>query len=262
MVLCTYPGIFADTVLNELSKIHCIELAGLVYSQRIFSATESWAGGAWRLIKTSGIHYGVLQFLQTDCYRVLKILFSASPIEKTVPVLQTKNINNLSGLAFLKELNADVILLANFNQKVSSTVINTPALACLNIHPSLLPDFKGVDPVFAALCSGRPNLGVTVHLVDDNFDTGAILIQDQIAVKKSRSVFYHQFQLFRLGGKLAAYVIKQLTENVFQPTENIGGNYDSWPTAADIRQFKKGGGQLINITDYLTALKASIPVFK
>lgn len=258
VILCTYPGIFADAVIKELQEKQFIELAGLVYSNRIFSASETWAGSAWRLIKTSGINYAILQFLQTDGYRLLKRILLSKPIEKNVPVWHTKNINNESGLAFIKELNPDVILLANFNQKVSQAVINTPGLACLNIHPALLPDFKGVDPVFAALYSARPSLGVTVHLVDENFDTGAILIQDQMTAEQGSSVFYHQFQLFRLGGKLAAQVIKQLREGALQVTKNTGGHYDSWPTKNQIRQYKLRGGQLITLKEYWLAVIALI----
>jgi methionyl-tRNA formyltransferase len=255
VVLCAYPGIFADSVIQSLQEIQMIELAGLVYSTRIFSARETWMSGAMRLIKTSGISYAALQFMQTDVYLLLRKFSRFVPADVAVPVFQTKNINQQTGLDFLKNLEADVILLANFNQKVSETVLSVAALACLNIHPSLLPEFKGVDPVFAALYANEPYLGVTVHLVDGDFDTGDIIAQTMMPADKNRSVFYHQLHLFQEGAKLAANIIKHLPQGIDKQVQKTDGNYDSWPAKAKIKDFKKRGGQLINYADYSDAVK-------
>ncbi|MBK8815454.1 MAG: hypothetical protein IPN42_08090 [Methylococcaceae bacterium] len=262
VVLCSYPGIYADVVIKALQKNADIKITGLVYSERIFSAQETWVGGAFRLIKTSGIGYAVLQFMQTDVYRFFKKVMLCQQIEHCVPVLRTKNINTESGIAYLKDLKPDVILLANFNQKVSGAVIATPGLACLNIHPSLLPAYKGVDPVFAALFKNEKSLGVTIHNVDESFDTGAILMQAKTPVENDKSVFYHQLQLFREGAKLAVSVIKQVANGTTQSTENTGGNYDSWPKKTEINLFIKRGGRLLRWRDYVTALKQELLGYK
>jgi len=256
VLVCSYPGIFADTVIKALQEYQAIEIVGLVYSERIFSAHESWIGGAIRMLKTSGINYAVMQFMQTDLYLLLKYLRFCVSLDRQIPVITTKDINSPMGLSFIKSLNADVLLLANFNQKVSSAVISSPTIACLNIHPSTLPNFKGVDPVFAALYAGEKKLGVTVHLVDDNFDTGDIIDQAMIPTDENRSVFNHQVHLFQHGGKLAANVIKTLPQSIEKLTKNIGGNYDSWPTKAKIKSFKKRGKSLIKPIEYISALKS------
>jgi methionyl-tRNA formyltransferase len=160
------------------------------------------------------------------------------------------------GLNFVKSLNPDVIVLASFNQKVSSALISSAVQVCLNIHPSSLPNFKGVDPVFAALYANEKKLGVTVHLVDDNFDTGDIIAQASIPRNEKWSVFYHQLQLFQQGGKLAASIIKQLPHSIEKKSENIGGNYDSWPTKTKIKSFNDRGRRLIKINEYTNALKS------
>lgn len=255
VVLCAYPGIFSDSVIKSLQEIQSIELVGLVYSKRIFSARETWMSGAIRLISTSGISYAALQFMQTDLYLLLRKFSRFVPADSTIPVYLTKNINQQAGLDFLKNLHADIILLANFNQKVSGTLISLAALACLNIHPSLLPGFKGVDPVFASLHANEPSLGVTVHQVDEDFDTGDIIAQTVIPADKNRSVFYHHLQLFQEGAKLAANIIKQLPQGIDKQAQKSPGNYDSWPSKAKIRDFKNRGGLLIKYTEYINAVK-------
>lgn len=254
VVLCSYPGIFADTVIKTLQEAQAIELVGLVYSQRIFSASENWMSGAIRMLKTSGLSYAILQFMQTDLYLLLRKFFHSVPTETTVPIYQTKNINTQAGLVFLKDLAADVILLANFNQKVSISVITSAAIACLNIHPSQLPRFKGVDPVFAALYANEQTLGVSVHYVDENFDSGDLIAQTLMPTDKNRSLFYHQLQLFQLGARLAANAITHI-QTLARQTQNGDGNYDSWPTRVQIKDFKKRGGRLIKYTEYITAVK-------
>jgi methionyl-tRNA formyltransferase len=255
VVVCSYPGIFADTVIKVLQQNQAIEVVGLVHSQRVFSANENWIAAALRMINTSGIDYALLQFLQTDVYLLLKKLFSSKKSHAEIPIYATKQINSQAGVTFLKNLQPDVILLANFNQKVSPALIGIPALACLNIHPSLLPDFKGVDPVFAALYANQTRLGVSVHRVDENFDTGEILAQTQLVSDKQASVFYHHWQLFRQGAQLAVNVIQQLPQNVVGKAQNGAGNYDSWPTKAKVKAFKQRGGHLIHYQEYMNAVK-------
>lgn len=258
VVICSYPGIFADVVIKELDQNVDLKVVGLVYSQRVFSAQETWLGGALRMINTSGVSYAILQFMQTDFYLFIRKLFLTKQIEKNRPVLRTKNINTESCLAFLKEIKPDIILLANFNQKVSENVISIPNLGCLNIHPSALPRFKGVDPVFMAMYGDEQSLGVTIHKVDENFDTGAIVDQALMTVEKGRSVFYHQLELFRQGVKLAVNAINQLASGKITYTENVEGNYDSWPTKTKINEFKSRGGRLISYTEYLAAVKEEL----
>lgn len=258
VVLCSYPGIFADIVIKELQDSSVLKLVGLVHSQRIFSARETWIGSAFRMMRTSGIGYSILQFMQTDVYLFCRKLKRQNQIDGQLPLLQTKDINTDSGLNFLKELKPDIIVLANFNQKVSVSVISIPVISCLNIHPSLLPRYKGVDPVFSALYAKEQVLGVTIHKVDETFDTGAILSQAPMIVEKDRSVFYHQARLFQQGAKLAVDVIKQLTVGNAEFRENAAGHYDSWPTKAKINEFNNNGGQLIRYAEFLAMVKETL----
>lgn len=255
VVFCAYSGIFADTVIKTLQETPSIQLVGLVYSQRIFSAHENWVNAAIRLIKIAGLNYAILQFLQTDLYLLLRRFSGFATLENTLPIYRTKNINTETGLDFLKNLNPDVILLANFNQKISAEVISLPTVACLNIHPSLLPNFKGVDPVFAALYANEKLLGVTVHQVDESFDTGNIIAQMTMVTRQESSVFYHQLQLFQQGAQLAVNVIKKLPHSLVKQTQNTEGNYDSWPTKAKLKIFKQQGKRLIKLSEYMNAIK-------
>jgi len=53
---------------------------------------------------------------------------------------------------------------------------------CINIHPSLLPEYKGVDPVFFAMKDNSEEIGVSLHEMDEDFDSGRILLQSSIKI--------------------------------------------------------------------------------
>ncbi len=255
VVLCSYPGLFSALVQNIIHPSPGIELVGLVHSTRIFSASEKRLRSVVRLLNSSGFAYAVCQFLQTDGFNAAALIF-AKKKATAIPVLKTKNINDKNGREFLEALEPDVLLLANFNQKVSPFVINLPKFACLNIHPSLLPHYKGVDPVFAALNAGEHPLGVTLHHVAAAFDSGDVLAQDSLDVVAGRSVFFHQFRLFELGARLAAETIRQMPKIMPSQPQAGGGGYDSWPSRRQVREFLAKGGRLMALNDYCSALKS------
>ncbi len=253
LILCTYPSIFSDIILTAILKTNSVECVGLIYSTRIFSAQETWLNAAIRLCRQSGIEYAWMQCCQTEIYRGLRYFRRSSA--KNIPVFYTKNINGLSGIHFLQQQQADIILLANFNQKVSAEVINTATQACINLHPSKLPAYKGVDPVFSALAAHESELGISLHHVNQAFDSGELISQAQLTVDRKRSVFFHQVGLFELGTQLIINYLHAFTPSSVNDISLQGGDYYSWPTRQQIQQFKRQSGSLINWVDYWAILR-------
>jgi phosphoribosylglycinamide formyltransferase/phosphoribosylglycinamide formyltransferase-1 len=93
-------------------------------------------------------------------------------------------------LALLRKSNIDLVVLAGYLKKIPSIVIREYAGRIINIHPALLPDFGG-EGMYGArvheavIASGAKESGVTVHLVDDDYDRGPIVAQWRIPVDKS-----------------------------------------------------------------------------
>jgi len=77
----------------------------------------------------------------------------------------------------IKNLNADLILTCCFSQKLPPSIFTLPPLGAVNIHPSLLPKFRGPDPVFWQYKLACKTWGMTIHKISSQFDAGAILIQ-------------------------------------------------------------------------------------
>ncbi len=88
----------------------------------------------------------------------------------------------------LKEAGVDLIVLAGYMRLIGPTLLNAFEKQIINIHPSLLPAFPGKNAIGQAWEKGVKITGVTVHFVDEGMDTGPIIAQEAVAVKKTDSL--------------------------------------------------------------------------
>ncbi|GAB2685790.1 hypothetical protein GCM10027089_03080 [Nocardia thraciensis] len=83
-----------------------------------------------------------------------------------------------SGLAgILAGYHADLLLVCGFNWRIPTSVLQIPTHGALNIHPSMLPKYRGPEPIHWAIRNGDTEFGMTLHRMDANFDTGNIMAQ-------------------------------------------------------------------------------------
>ncbi|MBA7466091.1 Methionyl-tRNA formyltransferase [subsurface metagenome] len=111
----------------------------------------------------------------------------SSPLKRAalawkLPVVQPVSLKRAEVVAQLAELHPDVIVVAAFGQILPQSVLNIPSYGCINIHPSLLPRFRGASPVAAAILAGDEFTGVSLMLMDRGLDTGPILARAQIPI--------------------------------------------------------------------------------
>ncbi len=101
--------------------------------------------------------------------------------------IYANSVNDLKFIKEVKKLNADLILVGSWGEKFKPDTINSPKLACINIHPSLLPKFRGPNPYAQVILNGENKSGVTFHLMDNGFDTGAIIHQIKVDIDKNET---------------------------------------------------------------------------
>ena len=97
-------------------------------------------------------------------------------------VVQPVSLKSPEVVAQLASFHPDVIVVAAFGQILPQSVLDIPGYGCINIHPSLLPRFRGVSPVAAAILAGDEFTGVSIMLMDRGLDTGPILARAQISI--------------------------------------------------------------------------------
>lgn len=94
---------------------------------------------------------------------------------RSLPLLTPKNWKEESALTALRSWRPDIILVASYGLIMPTTVLSIPTKACLNIHASLLPAYRGASPIAAAILNGNTTTGVTLMVMEAGLDTGPIL---------------------------------------------------------------------------------------
>ncbi len=97
-------------------------------------------------------------------------------------VLQPAKIKDPSVIEEIRRLAPDVIVVVAYGQILPRDVLEIPRLACLNLHASLLPRWRGAAPIQAAIAAGDQQTGITVMYMDEGLDTGDILLQRSVEI--------------------------------------------------------------------------------
>jgi methionyl-tRNA formyltransferase len=240
-------------VLRELRARDRIEVCGIVRSSRMLHPSFGVLRGSIAVLRRSGIAYSLYLWCATTLADVLCGLGRIGRVPARtprwgVPVHATRDINNPAALAFLRDCAPDLLVSAFFDQRLKGAALAVPTCGSINVHPSLLPWFRGVDPVLQArLAAGHT--GVSVHYMTPVLDEGAILAQQPIAPSGRASVFQATAQLYRTGAKLLLGVIDQAVRGQPGTPQGAPGSYQSWPSRADIRALRRRGGTLIRLSD-------------
>ena len=97
--------------------------------------------------------------------------------------INAKSVNSKEFINALEELKVDLILVGSWSEKFSMQTINIPKKGCINVHPSLLPKYRGPNPYIQVILHNEKKTGVTFHQMDVNYDTGAIVHQAETEIR-------------------------------------------------------------------------------
>lgn len=100
-----------------------------------------------------------------------------------IPWVVEKNVNSDVFVEFVRQHACNALVSMSFNQIIKKNLIAASQLGFINCHAGALPFYRGRNPINWALINGENKVGVTVHYIDENIDTGDIIVQDFIEVK-------------------------------------------------------------------------------
>lgn len=117
-------------------------------------------------------------------------------------------------VAKLKEMGVSWIFLAGYMRLIGATLLQAFEGQTINIHPSLLPAFPGIDAIGQAFDAGVKTTGVTIHYIDEGMDTGPIIAQESLEVLPEDTKETLQKRIQKIEHQLYPQVIKQLIESI------------------------------------------------
>lgn len=134
-----------------------------------------------------------------------------------LPILQPERVKEQDFISLLKELHPELIVVAAFGQILPSAVLEIPPLGCVNVHPSLLPKYRGAAPINWAIIKGETRTGVTTYLMDEGMDTGDILLVQEVEIGRDETAQELGERLAESGTKLLLDTIRGLKEGTLHP---------------------------------------------
>ncbi len=123
-------------------------------------------------------------------------------LKKELTVWQPQQVDSDEFLTVFRELQPDLVVVVAFGQKIPSEILNGPKYGCINVHGSLLPKYRGADPIRRALLNGDRITGITTMYMNEGWDTGDIIFQEQLEVGADENFGSLYCRLAELGGKL------------------------------------------------------------
>jgi methionyl-tRNA formyltransferase len=132
----------------------------------------------------------------------------AAALEAGIAVFEPARLRD--AVERLREAQADLFVVASYGKIVPQAVLDLPALGALNVHPSLLPLYRGATPLQSALRDGRRESGVTIILMDAGMDTGDIVLQERTPIAERETYGELHDRYARLGARLLHAALDQM----------------------------------------------------
>lgn len=135
--------------------------------------------------------------------------------------LKFKSANCEEFRKFLIKENIDLILVGTWREKIEKETFIIPTIGTVNAHPSLLPKYRGPNPYMQTILNGEEYSGITLHLVDSNYDTGAILSQEKIKINKNDTSKELREKTAAKARQMVSKLICDLNNKIITPIPQI-----------------------------------------
>src|SRR5471030_3039442 len=170
----------------------------------IFIGTGEIGLPALHALAKSPDHHVLAVVTQPDRPVGRQLKLAASPVKEAafklhLKIYQPDKIGSATSVAQLRYLKPDLIVVAAYGQILPKEVLDLPPKGCLNLHASLLPKYRGASPIHSAIAAGEKQSGMTIMWMDEGLDTGDILLQEAVTLRRRETAESLHERLAKLG---------------------------------------------------------------
>lgn len=137
--------------------------------------------------------------------------------EKKVPLFTPLTLKDDKIKNIIYDIKADVIVVASYGLIINKSILSCKKYGCINVHPSMLPLFRGASPIHHVILSGMKESAVCIMKMDEGIDTGPVLMQEKFFVNKS--IFYQELEDYCTN--LGANLLKKTLSNIENITPQV-----------------------------------------
>jgi len=219
-----YKGTTRTGLALRYAKTFGVKEAALLTGRVLYYNLRDRMGGNGR---TTGRFYSLESLL--DAYGV--------------EYVHEEDLNSETSLTRLRQWKTDLLVSISCPQIFKKKLIDLAPRGCLNLHGSLLPDYRGVMPSFWVLANGEKEAGVTIFYVNEKIDAGDVLIQRRYEIGPDDSLDGLIIRSKRIGAEMVVDAVKMIESGkVKTRTLNMKkGRYFGWPKKSDIKRFIEKG---------------------
>jgi methionyl-tRNA formyltransferase len=143
--------------------------------------------------------------------------------EHGIPVFQPARLRDQENRQIVEGLQPDFIVVAAYGQILPGWMLRAARIAPVNIHASMLPRYRGAAPVAWPILNGESSTGVTIMLVHEDLDAGAILMQQEVSIEIHTTTGKLTAELSQIGAQLLIRTLEGLQKGTIQPIPQDAG---------------------------------------
>ena len=154
-----------------------------------------------------------------------------------IPTLQPNTLRDDAAVAEIARAKPDLLIVVAYGELLRRNILELTALGCLNVHPSLLPSYRGAAPIPAAILNGDTVTGVSIMKLVRKLDAGPVLVQQEVDVKADDTTASLSSTLARIAAEMLPSVVGAYAAGLIQPAEQdeSRATYTREWTSADAR---------------------------
>jgi len=133
-------------------------------------------------------------------------------------VIQPERVKNQEFMEIFRDISPDMGIVAAFGQILSREILEIPKMGCINVHPSILPKYRGAAPMNWTIIRGEVKTGVTIMLMDEGLDTGDILTQEETMIGAEESFGKLHDRLANMGAVILLKTVEMITSGTVTRT--------------------------------------------
>ena len=198
----------------------------------------------------------------------------ASPVkeyaeEKGLKIYQPEKVRkNVEFIEEIKNLNPDVICVVAYGKILPKEILEIPRLGCINVHGSLLPEYRGAAPIQWAVLNGDKTTGITTMYMDEGMDTGDMILKQEVEIGEDETTGELWDRLSKIGGELLVKTLREIEKGT-ATIEKQGDNFTIAPmlskemakidwnkkTAQEIKNLVRGLNPIMGAYTFLNGKK-------
>jgi methionyl-tRNA formyltransferase len=146
-------------------------------------------------------------------------------MEHDLPIFQPENINSEDSIRKIKRFAPDLIILIAYGQILSGEVLSIPTYGCLNVHPSLLPYYKGSAPIQWTIIRGEEETGISFLFMNEKIDAGDVVLQKKIKILPEENCQQLSKRLAEESAKMIPEVLNNVKKGNYNKIPQTQGKY-------------------------------------